>query len=224
MQDFYNLNPTEFSAAVILFNLCFVFVLELLIVFTYKKTRHGLSHSQSFIFTLIIVGVLSAAIMMAVQNNIIGAFAVFAAFTMIRFRSILKEPSDLGYLFFALVIGISSGMSHYSLALITVIFLSVVIFLFNKYGFSSVSDNFDFVLLFSARDSFKLSSLDHVLDQHASRRELLHARHHEKDANEFSLSLRLKDGVRVEDLTGEFMKRNEITQFEFLTGKSTSEF
>ena len=224
MLNFYSLTPTELSSAIILFNLIFVFLLELVIVYTYKKTRHGLSHSQSFIFTMVIVGVLSAAIMMAVQNNIIGAFAVFAAFTMIRFRSILKEPSDLGYLFFALVIGISTGMSHYSLALITVFFLSGVIYLFNRFGFSSVSDNFDFVLLFSAKDSFELAALDGAFDRYVSRRELLHAKHYDNGINEYSLSLRLKEGVSVESLSGELRKKHDITQIEFLTGKSTSEF
>lgn len=222
--DFYSLNPTEFSSAVILFNLFFAFALELVIVFAYKKTRHGLSHSRSFVFSLVITGILSAAIMMAVQNNIIGAFAVFAAFTMIRFRSILKEPSDLAFLFFALVIGISSGMSHYSLAFITVVFLSGVIFLINRFGFSSVSDNFDYVLLLSTTNEFAPETLDNILEGKVAHRELLHIKQYENGTNEYSHSLRLKEGVVAEKLAKILQQEKSVVQVEFLTGKSTSEF
>lgn len=224
LTNFYNLNPTELNAAIILFNLLFAFVLQLLIVYTYKKTRHGLSYSQSFIFTMIIVGVLSASIMMAVQNNIIGAFAIFAAFTMIRFRSILKEPSDLAYLFYSLVVGISIGMSHYSLGLVTVVVLSSIIYLFYRFGFGTVSDNFDFVMLLSAKDGFKLSTINDKLDNMIAHRELLHSKHLGNDLNEYSLSIRLKEGVQAETVTEELQGNKHITRIELLTGKSTSEF
>lgn len=224
LTNFYNLNPTEISAALIFFNLLFAFILQLVIVFVYKKTRHGLSHSQSFIFSMIIVGTLSASIMMAVQNNIIGAFAIFAAFTMIRFRSILKESSDLAYIFFALVTGIASGMSHYSLALITVLFLSTVIYLFHRFGFGTVSDNFDYLVIFSADNKFKLESVNAFLDETVEHRELLRAKYYGNDRNEFSLSIRLKDTDDLSKITSHFGGLKGVHAVEVLTGKSTSEY
>jgi len=221
---FYNLNPTELSAAIILFNLLFAFLLQLVIVYVYKKTRHGLSYSQSFIFAILIVGTLSAAIMMAVQNNIIGAFAIFAAFTLIRFRTILKESSDLAYVFFALVVGISAGMSHYSLALITVAFISIVIYLFYRFGFGTVSDNFDYLFVFSADDTFALDSINQFLRDNVAYHEVLRARYNGGDNNEFSLSLRLKESADLSKITDYLKGIKSIQKVEVLTGKSTSEY
>lgn len=225
ISNFYNITTTEISAGVIIFNLLFSFVLQLLIVYVYKKTRHGLSYSQSFIFTLIIVGTLGTAIMMAVQNNVIGALAIFGAFTLIRFRSILKETSDLAYVFFSLVIGISVGMGHYPLALLTALFLSTVIYLFFRFGFGSVSDNFDYLLIFTTKTtSFTLTPVNTILSDISSTAELLHEKHYE-DHIEYSLSLKLRKNTDPSEIINSIKRSiDDIRTVELITGKNTSEF
>lgn len=224
LSSFYNLNPTEFSSAVIVFNLFFSFVLQLFIVYVYKKTRHGLSHSESFIFAVIIFGVLSTAIMMAVQNNIIGAFAIFSAFTLVRFRSILKEPSDLAYIFFALIVGISSGMSHYSLALITAAFLGAVIYLFHRFGMGHVVERFDYLLILNTDRSFRLESLDSVFNQHLERRELIHAKHYDNGQSEYCLSLHLKEAENFNSLVDQLNSVSLVKRVEILSGQGSAEY
>lgn len=226
ISNFYNLNSTELSAALIFFNLLFSFILQMMVVFVYKKTRHGLSHSQSFIFTILIVGTLSTAIMMAVQNNVIGAFAIFAAFTLIRFRTILKESSDLAYVFFALVVGISVGMSHYSLAIITVGLMSVIIYLFYRFGFGKIQDNFDYLLIFSTDQTFKLEPARTALSELVDSQELLRARYGQAEGgkNEFSLSIKLKDHSTISEISEYFTNEASVSRFEILTGRSTSEY
>lgn len=225
LTNFYNITTTELSSAVIIFNLLFSFVLQVLIVYVYKKTRHGLSYSQSFIFTLIIVGTLGTAVMMAVQNNVIGALAIFGAFTLIRFRSILKETSDLAYVFFSLVIGISVGMGHYPLALITTFFLSLVIYLFYRFGFGSVSDNFDYLLIFTTKTkAFDFSSIQAYLLTITYAQELLHEKHYD-DHIEYSVSVKLKTDTDPSVIVQNLKNTNsDINNIELITGKHTSEF
>lgn len=222
--NFYNYTPTEISGGFVLFNLMFSFVLQMIVVYVYKKTRHGLSYSQSFIFTLIMVGVLGTSVMMAVQNNIVGALAIFGAFTLIRFRSILKETSDLAYVFFVLVLGISVGMGHYSLALLTTLFLSMVIYLFNKFGFGNVSDNFDYLLLFSGTNDVSKDKIQMILDDNVTSRELLHVKHHTDNLNEYAYSLRLKKNIDPVNVSQLIKKIQNVSRVELLTGKNTSEF
>lgn len=224
LTNFYNITTTELSAGVIVFNLLFAFVLQLLIVYVYKKTRHGLSYSQSFVFTLIIVGTLGASVMMAVQNNVIGALAIFGAFTLIRFRSILKETSDLAYVFFALVVGISVGMGHYPLALLTTAFLSLVIYLFHRFGFGSVSDNFDYLLIFTAPANYSAKSVFTTLQPLVTTTELLHEKHY-TDHAEYSISLRLKQATEPSTIIATLKTNHkEIGTAELITGRNTSEF
>lgn len=224
LTNFYNYTSTELSAGLILFNLIFAFVLQLIIIFVYKKTRHGLSYSQSFIFTLTIVGVLAASVMMAVQNNVIGALAIFGAFTLIRFRSILKETSDLAYVFFSLVLGISVGMGHYSLALITAGFLSTVIYAFYRFGFGVISDNFDFVLILTTKKDFKLSQLMEQLAEWVQTHEVLHIKQLPEAQAEYYVSLRLKHAAEPEAIVTTAQGSSGIVQADLLTGKNTSEF
>jgi len=223
--NFYNITTTELSAGIIIFNLLFSFILQLLIVYVYKKTRHGLSYSQSFIFTLIIVGTLGTAIMMAVQNNVIGALAIFGAFTLIRFRSILKETSDLAYVFFSLVIGISVGMGHYPLALLTALFLSTVIYLFFRFGFGSVSDNFDYLLIFTTKtNSFNIAPVTAILNDASIVSELLHEKHYE-DHIEYSVSLKLNKNTDSAEIISSIKSSvDTIRTIQLITGKNTSEF
>jgi uncharacterized membrane protein YhiD involved in acid resistance len=224
LENFYNLNPTEISGGIIIFNLVFAFLLMLVVVYTYKKTRHGLSHSRSFAFTLVIIGVLGSAIMMAVQNNIIGAFAVFGAFTLIRFRTILKETSDLAYVFYALVVGISVGMNHYPLAFLTVIVLSIIIALMHRFSFGTVSDNFDYLLLFLARPSFTMQQLQPMLEGHVREYELLHVKRHSDQLNEYAVSIHLKQADDLQRVWSALQQHPEIENMEVLTGKHTSEY
>ena len=225
LTNFYNITTTEISAAIIVFNLLFSFLLQLTIVYVYKKTRHGLSYSQSFIFTMIIVGTLGTAIMMAVQNNVIGALAIFGAFTLIRFRSILKETSDLAYIFFALVVGISVGMGHYPLALLTTLFLSTVIYLFYRFGFGSVSDNFDYLIIFNVKtDNFSYEPIAKYLQEVAIGQELLHEKHY-SDLTEYSISIKLKKNQATSEIVKNLKKvAPAIGNIELITGKNTSEF
>ena len=223
--NFYNITTTELSAAIIVFNLLFSFALQLAIVYVYKKTRHGLSYSQSFIFTMIIVGTLGTAIMMAVQNNVIGALAIFGAFTLIRFRSILKETSDLAYIFFALVVGISVGMGHYPLALITTLFISAAIYLFYRFGFGSVSDNFDYLIIFNVKtNNFAYEPIATYLNEIATNQELLHEKHY-GETTEYSISVKLKKNQDTSDIISNLKKAApSIGNIELITGKNTSEF
>lgn len=224
LSSFYNLNPTEFSSAIIIFNLLFSLVLQLFIIYIYKKTRHGLSHSQSFIFSIVIFGVLSTAIMMAVQNNIIGAFAIFSAFTLVRFRSILKEPSDLAYIFFALVVGIAAGMSHYSLALITTGFLGLTIYIFNRFALGKVVENFDYLLILVTDKNFRMESLDSLFNQHLERREFLHVKHYENEQSEYTLSLHLKEAADIKPLIDQLSNVPLVKRVEILSGANTAEY
>src|SRR3990167_4319281 len=137
--DFYNFTGTEFSAALVVFNLGLSFLLQLVIVWVYKKTHRGLSHSQSFLFTLVIIGVLGTVVMMVVQNNLIGAFALLGAFSLIRFRTIVKETRDVAFIFFALATGVAVGTNNYSVALVATLLISVMIVALSRYGFGLIT-------------------------------------------------------------------------------------
>jgi len=89
----------DIAPLTVLLNLAVGFGLALIIAWIYKRTHRGLSYSQSFVFTLIILSVLTTATMMIIGSNIVRAFTLLGAFTIIRFRTAIKDTRATSRLF-----------------------------------------------------------------------------------------------------------------------------
>lgn len=224
MNNFYNLTSTELSAAVIILNLLLSLALQFAIVFVYKRTHKGLSYSPSFIFTLFIVGVLGTVVMMIVQNNLTGAFALLGAFSLIRFRTILKETRDIAFVFFSLVAGIAVGTNHYSIALIATVFISLVIFMLYRYNIGSMTNNVGLILTFNAGNDLNTDSIRELLSQNTSAATFLQAKTYGNDVNVYTFSIRLKDTIDSIKLLKILKNNNSISNVEILTGEQSVEY
>ena len=86
----------------ILINLIIAFILGVIVSLVYKKTHKGLSYSQSFMVTNIFVAVIVSMVIMIIGNNLARAFALVGALSIVRFRTAIKEPEELAYLFLLL--------------------------------------------------------------------------------------------------------------------------
>lgn len=133
LANFYSLTQTQVNISIVLANLVLSLILGLFIIWVYRRTHRGLSYSVSFIFTMLIISLISTTVMMVVQHNIIGAFALLGAFSLIRFRTIVKDTRDVAFVFFALVSGVAVGTNNYAIALTAVPFIGVVILLATRY-------------------------------------------------------------------------------------------
>ncbi|WP_096156395.1 DUF4956 domain-containing protein [Bacillus sp. FJAT-45066] len=112
------------------------FILALIITKVYKMTYKGPRYSQSYVHTVIIMGVVVSLIMIVIGNNVAVAFGLVGAFSIIRFRSAMSDPKDIAFIFFAMAAGIACGLGFYLLAIIFTLTLCVliyVLFMFN-YG------------------------------------------------------------------------------------------
>lgn len=137
--------PEVYTAEIVVFNLLLSVVLAVAIAYTYKAVHKGVSYSQSYVYSIVIVSMVVALAMMVIGNDITRAFALLGTFTIIRYRTAVKDPKDTAFIFMALVMGLATGSSNYSIALIgTAIFIVTALFL----------DRIDFGAL---------AKLDHVL-------------------------------------------------------------
>jgi len=96
--DFEDLTGT-FSVLDITVGLVGAFLLTALVGLVYRITHRGVSYSQSYVQTLVLMGVVVALIMMIVGSNIARAFSLVGALSIIRFRNAVKETRDVGYIF-----------------------------------------------------------------------------------------------------------------------------
>src|SRR5689334_24658379 len=93
-------------------------LLSLLTAGIYRFTHRGTSYSQSFAQTLVMMGMVTALIMLIIGSNIARAFSLVGALSVIRFRNAVKETRDVGFMFFVMAIGMACGTRFYLLATI----------------------------------------------------------------------------------------------------------
>ena len=83
------------------------FILGMFIAATYHFSKRGFSHSQAYIKNLVMLTVVTCVVMLVIRDNIARAFTLVGALSIIRFRTPLKDPLDIGFVFYALAIGMA---------------------------------------------------------------------------------------------------------------------
>ena len=114
----------------VLMALALAFVIGLFIMQVYKKTFKGVMYSESFGISLIALCLITTLIILAVTSNVVLSLGMVGALSIVRFRSAIKEPIDIAYLFWSIGIGIVIGAGLISLAIIGSIFIGLVMILF----------------------------------------------------------------------------------------------
>lgn len=138
----------DLNLVVVVFNLLLSFALSFIIALVYKHTHKGLSYSQTFVLTLIVMGMVICAVVMVIGNNIARAFGAFGAFSLIRFRNAVKDSKDMGYIFLSVAVGASVGSGNYHVAVATTLIVLLVLIVLTKINFGSMR-RFDYILNFS---------------------------------------------------------------------------
>ena len=103
----------------------------------YRSTHRGTSYAQSFAQTLVLMGMVTALIMLIIGSNIARAFSLVGALSVIRFRNAVKETRDVGFMFLVMAIGMACGTRFYVLATFaTAVFAAVLTAMFKFDMFS----------------------------------------------------------------------------------------
>lgn len=113
--------------------LLLAFVLGVFVAFIYKRTYAGVMYSASFGVTLIAMTMITTVIMLAVTSNIVLSLGMVGALSIVRFRTAIKEPSDIVFLFWAIAIGIVLAAGMIPLAVFGSLIIGIVIYLFANY-------------------------------------------------------------------------------------------
>ena len=131
-------NAVSFSVLDILVALISALALGLFIFFIYKITFSGVMYSSSFSISLIAMTMITCLIVAAVSTNLITALGMIGALSIIRFRTVIKEPLDLVYVFWSIAAGIIVGVGLIPLAVIGSLAIGGVLYLFVNRKSSSV--------------------------------------------------------------------------------------
>jgi Domain of unknown function (DUF4956) len=174
-------DPRSFEGAhplTVVFVLLGTLVLGLLIASVYKWTHRGLSYSQAFQFSLVLLAMLGAGVMLVASTGVIPAIAIIGGFSLIRFRTPVKDPKDMAYILFCLVVGLAMGARLYWVGGIITVVLCLTIIVLTRVNFGLTYSHESIVRLTVVHNEgvpVDTASFEAVLEREADSSHLLSA-------------------------------------------------
>lgn len=117
----------DITSAKIVATLFMTALLALYIFFIYRLVTRKVFYSKNFNISLAAMALITAAIILAMQSNLVISLGMVGALSIIRFRTAIKDPMDLVFLFWSISIGIICGAGLYEVALVTSVAVTVCV-------------------------------------------------------------------------------------------------
>lgn len=131
-------NITSISILDMVIALTLAFGLGAFIFLVYKKTFKGVMYSSSFGVTLIALTMISTLVILAVTSNIVLSLGMVGALSIVRFRTAIKEPLDIAFLFWSIAVGIVLAAGLIPLAVFGSVVIGVILIVFvNKKSYDN---------------------------------------------------------------------------------------
>jgi uncharacterized membrane protein YhiD involved in acid resistance len=190
-----------FSVTDIVIALSLSFVLSTIIGLVYRATHRNVSYSQSYVQTLVILGMLISLIMLVVGSNIARAFALVGALSVVRFRNAIKETRDVGFIFLVMAIGMAAGTRFYTLAAVATAAICLVIYAMYRFNWFRLSVQRQVVKVQVPPEGDYTAAISDVLIRHTTEFELVSMESIRGGAlTELMYTVRLKKGSEPGDL------------------------
>ena len=177
-----------FSIPDIIVALLVSFAIGLFIFFVYTKTFKGVMTSSSFGISLITMNLITTLIILAVSSNLIASLGMVGALSIVRFRTVVKEPLDLVYLFWSITIGIVVGVGLIPLAIIGSVVIGIILFVF----VNRKTNETPYVVVISCTGDQAETQALHLLGIH-TKKNVIKAKSVSKEGVELTVEVRLTE-------------------------------
>ena len=123
-------NVTAVSPLDMALTIVLAFGIGLFIFYVYKKTYQGVMYSSSFGVTLIALTMITSQVILAVTSNVVLSLGMVGALSIVRFRTAIKEPLDIAFLFWSIAAGIILAAGMIPLAVIGSVITGLILLFF----------------------------------------------------------------------------------------------
>ena len=181
-------NVTSISILDMALALLLAFGVGLFIFFIYKKTYAGVMYSSSFGVTLVALTMITTLVILAVTSNVVLSLGMVGALSIVRFRTAIKEPLDIAFLFWAIAAGIVLAAGLIPLAVFGSLFIGIIILIFaNRKDMTN-----PFIVVLDCDGQKSEEAAVAFLQQHTKRCSIK-SKTARKGAVELNLEVRLRD-------------------------------
>lgn len=169
-------------------SLALAFGLGMFIFFVYKKTYQGVMYSSSFGTTLIALTMITTVVILAVTSNVVLSLGMVGALSIVRFRTAIKEPLDIAFLFWSIAVGIvlAAGMIPLAVVGSAVIGVMLLVFVNRKSHLNP------YIMVLSCAD-FEAEKKAEVFLKNQVQRCVVKSKTAQKGLIELNLEIRMKD-------------------------------
>jgi len=158
-------NITSFSALDMAIAMGLALVVGLFIFYVYKKTYTGVMYSAGFGVSLLGLSLVTTLIILAVTSNIILSLGMVGALSIVRFRTAIKEPLDIVFLFWAIAAGIVLGAGLLPLAVLGSLFIGFILLIFVNWKSSEAP----YILIVACGSDEQEAAILNLVKQNAKR-------------------------------------------------------
>lgn len=125
-KSFLNQFNSDISTTSVVLTLFFAALVGTYIFFVYRLVCRKAFYSKTFAISLPVIAMITASIIITVQSSIVISLGMVGALSIVRFRTAVKEPMDLAFLFWSISIGIICGASFFEVAIVSSVLITIV--------------------------------------------------------------------------------------------------
>ena len=126
-----NLNFSELSPENMIAAMLTALVCGIIIYLVYRFCYRGIVYSDNFNVLLVMITAITGFIIMTISSNVVLSLGMVGALSIVRFRTAIKDPLDIGFLFWSIAAGITAGAGLYFVALFGTVLIAVIYIVFS---------------------------------------------------------------------------------------------
>lgn len=123
---------SDITTSRIVIMLCITILIGIYVFFVYRASCKKAFYSKGFAISLVVISLITSLIILAIQSSIVISLGMVGALSIVRFRTAIKDPMDLAFLFWSISIGIICGAGLYELAIIGSLVITIAILILQK--------------------------------------------------------------------------------------------
>jgi uncharacterized membrane protein YhiD involved in acid resistance len=154
--------------------------------------------------------------MLVIGNNMIVAFGLIGAMTVIRFRNILKDTRDTAFIFFVLIMGIAAGTFRYKIAILGTALFTIVLFYLHLTSFGGRHLMDGFLQFHITSQSGNLLSIQTILRKYCRNVRLMSQRLHQAGIQEVAYNLSIKDPSSAAEMIAALQETQGVSEVNFI--------
>lgn len=203
---FESIFTSELTLTSVLLSVIVSLLLGMFVAYIHMKTT---KYTKNFIITLSILPILVQIVMMMVNGNLGTSVAVLGAFSLIRFRSIPGNSREITSIFFAMAIGLATGMGQIILAILLTIMVGMILLILSKTSFGESKECEQILKITIPENLDYMEVFDDIFEQYTKRANLFHVKTTDMGSlYELSYQVILKDEKAQKQMIDDIRIRN----------------